>query len=177
MPVLLVRSNRLAKRVQLVHIRIQLRGDIEAVVVQFREFQTQVNLEITPVHGVRREVIASVNRKVINQAHYLIRLFTCRIFRVDDFHLQVVLHAEGQRRGCPLRRIAVRAVRKARIGLFDYFAGRHTLACRIQRVFVINRLVVRSVITPERLPEIRVIRYTESRRQHMADFLYLAVRE
>ena len=61
MPVLLVRTHGIAQRVQFVHVRIEMRGHVEAVVVQLRELKSQVDREQVPVHRVGSEVITSVD--------------------------------------------------------------------------------------------------------------------
>ena len=113
MPVLLVRPDGRAQRVQLVHIRVKARGEGQRVVVQFWEFQTYVNAELAPIHRVGCEVIRSIDAELVNQADHAVWLLAGRVVFVHHFHLQVVVHTETHRRGHTSARVAVRTVGEA----------------------------------------------------------------
>ena len=181
-PVLLIRSNRLSKRVEFVHIRIQRRTQVNRV-VHFRNLNTQVHAEQVEVHRIRQEVIATIDTEIINYRPHLIRLISRCILVVTHFHFQIVRNAEGQCSRVSVGRIAVKRTFKSVVCLmhkhriavlvvFLYLQAR----CRINHIRI-NRLVVTAVISPETLTEIRVIREAECWSDHMSELVHFAVRE
>ena len=183
MPVLLVGAVRFAVGIQLVHVRIQLGVEVQTVVVEEREFQTQVNLEITPVHRVGGKVISAGHTELIDDTHYFIRVLTCRVVLVEHLHLQVLVQTEVQGRGhTSTGRVTVRCVLETghlpthRHGItvlihFLNLTSRDTVRTRIYR------LVVVVIIPPTVLTEVRMIGHTDTRREYMTEFLHFAVRE
>ena len=180
MPVLLVGADRVAVRVQFVHIRVERRVQVDGVVVQLREFQTQVDREITPVHRVGGEVVTAVDREIIDEADHFVRLFARRVVFVDDLYLQVVRHAEVKARRHPARRVALRETRidlvqedgVARfVHFLDLAAGNAVCLPRIDWLLVV------AVIAPETLFEIGVVTDGECRSDYVTELLHLAVRE
>ena len=160
-PVLLVGSDWCAKRVQLIHIRVEVRTQVDGV-VYFRDFDTQVDVKQAPVHRVGNEVIASRNLKLVDQTHHLKRLLSRRVVAVDDLHLQVVVHREIQHRRLAAHGIAIDAVREARIDLVNIHRVSFTvhllylLAVLVQFVGI-DRLVITAIVAPELFLEVRVV--------------------
>ena len=178
-PVLFVRSNGLAKLVELVHIRVELGAQVEGV-VHLRYLDTYAHVKQAPVHRVGDEVIASRYLKLVDQAHHLKRLLAGGVLAVDDLHLQVVVHREVQHRGLAAHRVAVDTGREARVDLMriDGVAQLvHFLYLTSLFVFLagIDRFFVAAVVAPALFLEVGVVAKRQARRQHVAELLHFAI--
>ena len=164
-PVLLVRAHGRAGGVQLVHVRVERGREVDCV-VHLRDLYSQVDAEVRPVHRVGYEVVPAADRQVVNQRDNLVRLLSCRILVVTDLHLDIVAQRESDRTYCTVGCIALRETR-------IYLERRVPQRIRNRRA---NRLVVRAVISPPRRAEIRVIRETDTWREHVAETVNLVAK-
>ena len=90
LPTPAVGANRFAEFVEAIEVGIPRAGEIDGVVERLGELDAEGGVEVRPIHGVRKEVIAATDGEVINQRDDFGRLFAGCIFSVEYLHFEVV---------------------------------------------------------------------------------------